>query len=640
MRTLWLFPAVGILLASSPVQAALIHQWSKRFGFASDQIGKSVATDGSNNAIITGYFFGTANFGGGSLTSAGSADIFVAKFGPSGNHIWSKRFGDSSSQQVGESVAADGAGNVIVTGQFIGTVDFGGGPLTDGGAGNPDIFLAKLDAGGNHLWSKRFGGDGSDQGFSVAVDGAGNVLITGNAQLGADFGGGLLAGGSFLAKFDANGNHLWSKTFANPAASTGRSVAADGSGNVVFTGRLFGAADFGGGPLTSAGQEDIFVAEFDASGNHIWSKLFGDTNIQEGNSVATDGSNNVILTGYAWGTTDFGGGPLTSGGAGDVFLAKFDASGNHLWSQLFSAVDDQAGKSLAVDAGGNIVITGFINGSVNFGGGPIASAGGPDIFMARFNPAGGHLWSQRFGSSNAIQDQVGNSVAVDAPGNVIITGGFGSTVDFGGGTLQGQGGQDAFLVKFTNDEPVPVLISRFAATGRNGAVEITWDLWSDEALESFALYRHDAAHPQAVAVAKGDFDPTIRSYLDTNVEPEKTYHYELSIRTRDGNDIRSPVATVTVPAFAALLGQNFPNPFGPVTSIEYTLNERSNAVLGIYDAAGRFVARLDQGEREAGTYRADWNGRNASGSAVGSGVYFYRLEGVPSVAPKKMVRFK
>jgi hypothetical protein len=101
-----------------------------------------------------------------------------------------------------------------------------------------------------------------------------------------------------------------------------------------------------------------------------------------------------------------------------------------------------------------------------------------------------------------------------------------------------------------------------------------------------------------------------------------------------------PATAVTVPPFKASLRQNFPNPFHPATTIDYTLGERSRAVVGIYDAAGRLVARLDQGTRDAGDYRVEWDGRDDQGNVVGSGVYFYRIEGAPGVAAKKMVRLK
>jgi flagellar hook assembly protein FlgD len=97
---------------------------------------------------------------------------------------------------------------------------------------------------------------------------------------------------------------------------------------------------------------------------------------------------------------------------------------------------------------------------------------------------------------------------------------------------------------------------------------------------------------------------------------------------------------VITPAVAAALRLNDPNPFNPTTTIEYTVAERGPAVIAIYDAKGALVARLDQGTRPAGTYRVEWNGRDASGRAVASGVYFYSLAGAPEVAARKMVLLK
>lgn len=125
----------------------------------------------------------------------------------------------------------------------------------------------------------------------------------------------------------APGDHLWSKRFGGPNDQFAGSVAVDGTGNVLLTGAFAGTVDFGGGPLTSAGAYDIFVAKFDSAGNHLWSKRFGDASAQYGQSVAVDPAGNALLTGYFAGTADFGGGPLTSGGANDIFVAKLASVG-------------------------------------------------------------------------------------------------------------------------------------------------------------------------------------------------------------------------------------------------------------------------------------------------------------------------
>lgn len=635
-RALWFFPAVWILLAPSLVQAIPVHQWSKRFGDAEYQYSKQVAFDGSGNVFLTGNIFGVVDFGGGPLSYA-LGDISLAKFDVNGNHLWSKRFGDAYAQNA-QAVATDGSGNVVISGFYGGSVDFGGGPLTSLAGAN--LFLAKFDASGNYLWSKSFGDSlySSEDGMWVATDASDNVIITAEFDGTIDFGGGTLTSAGSLdvavAKFDAAGNHIWSKNFGDASFQVPHAVATDASGNIVITGYFGGSVDFGGGPLTSGGL-DMFVAKLDPAGAHLWSKNFGNA---LGYSVATDGFGNVVTTGDFNGTVDFGGGPLTEAGGGDIFVAKFDGSGNQLWSRAFGNTDYQHCESIATDGANNVFITASFPGTVDFGGGPLTSAGYDDIFVAQFDANGNHLWSQRFGDAN--WSDASTAVAADGSGNIAITGYFPGTVDFGGGPLTSAGGQDIFLAKFFNDQPIPVLITTFNATPRHGAISVTWNVRSDESLQSYTLYRHNDTHPQGTVVATGAFNSTVRSYVDTSVEPGKTYHYELMIHTQGGNDIRSAMATATTPRLQTTLGQNYPNPFRPETSIEYTLGERSNAVVGIYDASGRLVVRLNQGVREAGSYRTDWNGRDSAGSVVGSGVYFYRLEGVPNVASRKMVRLK
>jgi len=365
------------------------HLWSKRFGGSYADTGYSVSVDSSGNVYITGYFSSsTIDFGGGALTNAnaGDYDIFLARFDSNGNHLWSKSFGGSSSD-YGTSVSVDSSGNVYITGEFgSSTIDFGGGALTN--AGGWDIFLAKFDSNGNHKWSKRFGGSYADTGYSVSVDSSGNVYITGYFDSSTiDFGGGALtnAGNSdiFLAKFDSNGNHLWSKRFGGSSSDIGYSVSVDSSGNVYITGRFYSSTiDFGGGALTNAGYSDIFLARFDSNGNHKWSKRFGGSSDDRGSSVSVDSSGNVYITGYFDSSTiDFGGGSLNGLG---TFLAKFDSDGKHLWSKSFVGGN---GYFVSVDSSGNVYGTGYFQGSnIDFGGCPLSSAGGYDIYLIKYAP--------------------------------------------------------------------------------------------------------------------------------------------------------------------------------------------------------------------------------------------------------------
>jgi hypothetical protein len=427
--------------------------WSKGYGGALEQYATSVAVDSAGNVVIVGQLFaGAVDFGGGPLVTAGqSDDIFVAKFDASGQHLWSKRFGDTELQGA-QSVAVDSAGNVLVTGHFWGAVDFGGGPLVS--AGYIDIFLVKFDASGKHLWSKRFGDASQQIQCSVAVDSAGNVLMTGSFYSTVDFGGGPLvsSGGPnytiFAAKLDASGQHLWSKRFGE-AGSNGSAgpIAVDSAGNALVTGHIIGTVDFGGGPLVSVGSYDAFVAKFDASGQHLWSKRFGEAGSEgSGGDIAVDGAGNALVTGYLAGPVDFGGGLLDGAGGEDKFAAKFDAFGQHVWSKRFADGNTTYGSAAAFDGTGNALIMGSFKGTLDLGGGPLTSAGGLDIIVTKFDPAGQPLWSRRAGDSN---DQRGGDMTTDSAGNVLLTGIFEGSLGFGWPPPQSAGAGDIFLVKLT-----------------------------------------------------------------------------------------------------------------------------------------------------------------------------------------------
>ena len=303
------------------------HVWSKRFGSTGHDFGYGIAVDRNSDLVVTGFFgwFGgpTVDFGGGALTSAGDSDVFLAKFSSAGNHLWSKRMGGTGGDR-GLGIAIDPSGNVAVTGTFSATASFGGGSLTSRGL--RDIFIAEYSSSGAHLWSKGFGGVSDDYGNSIAMDASGNVIATGNFNGTVDFGGGPLddvgAGNMFLAKFTPAGAHTWSKRLGI-GGNTALGVATDPTGNILMTGSIVGAADFGGGPLWGNGSWDIFVAKLTAAGAHLWSKRYGPVWDDHGNAVTTDSNGNIIVTGDFYESVDFGGGALLSPGGYDTFLARF-----------------------------------------------------------------------------------------------------------------------------------------------------------------------------------------------------------------------------------------------------------------------------------------------------------------------------
>jgi hypothetical protein len=420
------------------------YVWSKGFGGPQTQDVTGVALDASGNIVVAGYFLGSVDFGGGPLVSAGSNDLFVAKLDPNGNHLWSKRFGAAGIDNAfGVAVAPNG--DIVVTGVFQATVDFGGGPLTSPVASS--AFAFKLDAGGNHIWSKSFGGGTqNDMGRAVAIDGAGNIVLVADLVGTMDFGGGSLvcAGGTdvAVAKLTSAGAHIWSQRFGDVDYQHAFGLGLDATGNVLLAGRLTGSMTFGGPVLTSAGSGDVFVAKLDPAGAHIYSKRFGDGVEQSAQSLAVDGAGNMIVVGLAAGTLDLGGGPLSAMGTQDIFVGKLDPSGAHVWSKRFGSAGSTCTiADVAVDGAGSLVITGEFFGSLNLGGGPLP--GTSAMFVGKLDPSGTHVWSKSFGNSSAPNPR---SVAAESGGGSVIGGAFGTTIDFGGGTLS-PNGYDIFVLK-------------------------------------------------------------------------------------------------------------------------------------------------------------------------------------------------
>jgi len=424
-----------------------VAPWSLRAGDGSDQSAIDVALDSAGNVIVLGYFAGQIDFGLGALTSAGGTDIFLVKLDPTGAAIWNKQFGNADSQ-IALGLAVDSLDNIVISGAFLGSVDFGGGALAS--LGLFDGYVAKFDPAGSHLWSKRYGDASTDFTYFLAVTSTDDIVFAGfflSASI--DLGGGPIARvgtqDGYLARLDPAGAHVWSQGYGAVGATVQLSGAAvDSSDNVLATGAMSGTVDFGGGALMSAGGSDVVMFKRSGAGAHIWSTRFGDASDQSGVTIACDAADNVLLTGTVEGTTDFGGGGLTEAGMVDIFLAKFDPAGSHTWSQLYGDAAEQTGVRVAADSSGNVLAAGRGEGVMNFGGGNLGGAGGTDAYIAKLAPAGTHVSSQVFADAG---DQQAFDIVADASGHRYVVGDFAGTVDFGNGPLMSSGGQDVFVVK-------------------------------------------------------------------------------------------------------------------------------------------------------------------------------------------------
>ena len=347
--------------------------WTQQFGTSNSDVGTAVAVDAGGNVFVTGYADGA----------------FLHKYDTSGNRLWTRQYGDHAGlgDGGGLDLAVDASGNVYVAG------------ASDS---DDDGFLSKYDAQGNLVWTQQITIGVRTIAYGVAVDRSqfGGVYTIGTTRDTA-------LDNVFLRRYSASGNAEWTQTFGTIGDETATGVAVDALGNVYVTGSSF--HDLGGGRVGAEGNNDVYLRKYGPGGSIVWTQQFGTFSSDMSTGVAVDSNGNVYVTGFTGGSLEG-----TNAGNLDVFLRKFNTSGGVVWTRQFGTGSLDMGYGVAVDAGGSVYVTGITSGSL---GGD--SAGYNDVFVHAYAANGNVLWSQQFGSSGWDE---GYGIAVDARGNVYVTG--------------------------------------------------------------------------------------------------------------------------------------------------------------------------------------------------------------------------
>jgi hypothetical protein len=313
--------------------------------------------------VVVGQFLDELNLGELKHPAAGSDDLFVAAFDGAGEPQWLWTAGGIDSDGANAVVAAPDGG-WLVGGSFSQTAEFQGTTLTS--RGGTDAMLVKLAGNGDVEWVKQFGGRGNDTISHLAVDARGNVYVQGVFRDTADWGGKPLIphGGSdndvVLAKYDVNGDHLWSAGFGNAFNDVAGGLTVDPAGNVTMVGSFDKSVSFGpGDEHRSSGESDAFIARYTTDGTLVWARTWGAEREDIAFGVAADAAGATVTIGWFQGSVDFGAGPLISKGNKDVFAVKLDAAGGLVWAQGFGDHDHDQGRAVAIDSAGAAIVVGI-----------------------------------------------------------------------------------------------------------------------------------------------------------------------------------------------------------------------------------------------------------------------------------------
>lgn len=394
--------------------------WAKRFGgnMGNGILAIEVAANG--DVIAGGSFFGTVDFDPNSGTTNftsipqpnpiyASTDVVVSRLSPEGNLIWAKRIGGPGYEEI-KNVTLDAEGNIYVSGFFELTCDFDPGaanyPLT--ASGSRDAYIFKLDANGNFVWAKRFGGTSDSRINQVVVDAQGNLFAVGVCfgSIDVDPGAatvmlepsaplnGYYSQDVFILKLNASGEYQWAGKLGGNMGDECFTLAVDADANIYVAGSFYGNSDMDPGVgetiLSTVNIGAVYLCKFNSSGQLQWAKQSGSVLFPEVKKLQVMDDGDIVMMGnYESTFAFFNSMSISSQGENDIFLARLDSDGNAQWIQSFGGAGEESVEDMSITADGIWHVSGSFKGTANmnpFGSTNLAAVGNFDIFTVRLAP--------------------------------------------------------------------------------------------------------------------------------------------------------------------------------------------------------------------------------------------------------------
>lgn len=553
------------------------------------QYGPMITADGSGGAIIAWY----------DDRDAGNKDVYAQKVDGNGNFLWTAQgvaVCTASGNQGGVAICSDGAGGCVIA-----WLDFRNGSYED-------VYAQRLDPDGNPLWNPDgvaiCTADLSQMEIDIAPDGNhGAVIVWEDYRSG---------GNIYAQRIAADGTVKWAADGAGICTLPGNhyepDIIYDELGGTIMTWQDYRTGSF----------YEIYAQRVDSLGNAIWTAngtpICIDPDWQGRQKLAPCGPGGAIIAWYD-----------NRGSAGDIYAQRIGPDGSVKWQSNgvpICAADGSAGYPCIIADGSMGAVIAWQDAR--------SATTGNDIYAQRVDSNGVYLWTENGDSlCTAASSQINPRIAPDGTGGGIVVWEDNRELNY-----------DIYSMRINGDGDFIATLLQSSSAGLDGSsVKLEWTLAEAGSGMQFHIARKTLPGGEFEALPPGvvSGNDLSFSYRDGTALPGETYIYRIDVSDEDGWRTLFESSPISVPPAVAMLFQNHPNPFNPVTTIRYSIPERCFVTLEIFDVSGRRVARLIEEEQPRGDYTFEWNGMEGSGGRAVSGVYLYRLKAGKQTLTRKMV---